>query len=90
MDTPIIRVWHKQDDYYLKPKSCMTFDFSSPIAYLDPLNCNLNHLMVSLIKDQLNEYLYDADLAGLKLIVLNKSAGINVSYYIDNSTLETN
>ncbi|XP_036326734.1 insulin-degrading enzyme-like [Rhagoletis pomonella] len=78
-DTPILRVWHKQDDHFQKPKACMTFDMSNPIAYLDPLNCNLNQLMVSLLKDQLNEYLYDAALAGLKLQVNTKSSGIEFS-----------
>ncbi|XP_054736065.1 insulin-degrading enzyme isoform X1 [Anastrepha obliqua] len=78
-DTPILRVWHKQDDHFMKPKACMTFDMSNPIAYLDPLNCNLNQLMVSLLKDQLNEYLYDAALAGLKLQVNTKSTGIEFS-----------
>lgn len=77
-DSPILRVWHKQDNHFLKPKACMTFDMSNPIAYLDPLNCNLNQLMVSLLKDQLNEYLYDAALAGLKLQVNTKSSGIEV------------
>lgn len=79
MDTPILRVWHKQDDQFNKPKACMTFDMSNPIAYLDPLNCNLNHMMVMLLKDQLNEYLYDAELASLVLSVSTKPCGIDVS-----------
>nr|AAA28439.1 insulin-degrading enzyme [Drosophila melanogaster] len=77
LDTPILRVWHKQDNQFNKPKACMTFDMSNPIAYLDPLNCNLNHMMVMLLKDQLNEYLYDAELASLKLSVMGKSCGID-------------
>ncbi|KAH8300473.1 hypothetical protein KR018_008259, partial [Drosophila ironensis] len=77
LDTPILRVWHKQDNQFNKPKACMTFDLSNPIAYLDPLNCNLNHMMVMLLKDQLNEYLYDAELASLKLNVSGKTCGID-------------
>ena len=65
-DTSIIRVWFKQDIEFLKPKTLMNFDFSSPIVYSDPLNCNLTHLFVQLFKDHLNEYLYEADLAGLR------------------------
>lgn len=57
----------------------MTFDMSNPIAYLDPLNSNLNHMLVMLLKDQLNEYLYDAELASLVLSVSTKSCGIDVS-----------
>ncbi|KAH8419636.1 hypothetical protein KR222_011395, partial [Zaprionus bogoriensis] len=77
LDTPILRVWHKQDNQFNKPKACMTFDMSNPIAYLDPLNCNLNHMMVMLVKDQLNEYLYDAELASLLLSVTTKPCGID-------------
>ncbi|XP_037939985.1 insulin-degrading enzyme isoform X2 [Teleopsis dalmanni] len=89
LDTPILRVWHKQDDQYLKPKACMAFDFSNPIAYVDPLNCNLNQLMVELLKDQLSEYLYDAVLAGLKLQLTPKSTGIEfaISGYNDKQVV---
>lgn len=57
----------------------MHFDFTSPMAYADPLNCNLTHMFVSLFKDQLNEYLYDAELAGLRFGVSNTSNGISLS-----------
>ncbi|BFF98691.1 insulin-degrading enzyme [Drosophila madeirensis] len=81
LDTPILRVWHKQDNQFNKPKACMRFDMSNPIASLDPLNCNLNHMMVMLLKDQLNEYLYDAELANLKLNVVGKSGGIDFTIH---------
>lgn len=78
-DTPIMRVWFKQDTEFCKPKTIMHFDFTSPMAYADPLNCNLTHMFVSLFKDQLNEYLYDAELAGLRFGVSNTSNGISLS-----------
>lgn len=78
-DTPIMRVWFKQDTEFLKPKTIMNFDFSSPMAYSDPLNCNLTHMFVQLFKDQLNEYLYEAELAGLRFGVSNTANGISVS-----------
>lgn len=77
-DTPVMRVWFKQDNEFLKPKTIMNFDFSSPLAYSDPLNCNLTHMFVQLFKDQLSEYLYDAELAGLRLGVSNTASGISV------------
>uniref|UniRef100_A0A8D8HZA3 Insulin-degrading enzyme n=1 Tax=Culex pipiens TaxID=7175 RepID=A0A8D8HZA3_CULPI len=78
-NTPMIRVWFKQDVEFLKPKTLMNLDFCSPIVYSDPLNCNLTHLFVQLFKDHLNEYLYAADLAGLRLVVSNTTYGISVS-----------
>uniref|UniRef100_A0A1Q3FFH3 Insulin-degrading enzyme n=1 Tax=Culex tarsalis TaxID=7177 RepID=A0A1Q3FFH3_CULTA len=78
-NTPIMRVWFKQDVEFLKPKTLMNLDFCSPIVYSDPLNCNLTHLFVQLFKDHLNEYLYAADLAGLRLVVSNTTYGISVS-----------
>lgn len=79
-DTPVMRVWFKQDTEYLKPKTIMNFDFTSPLAYSDPLNCNLTHMFVQLFKDQLNEYLYEAELAGLRFGVSNTANGVSVSY----------
>lgn len=77
-DTPMMRVWFKQDHEFKKPKTIMNFDFTSPMAYSDPLNCNLTHMFVQLLKDQLNEYLYEAELAGLRFAVSNTSNGISV------------
>ena len=48
-------------------------------AYADPLNCDLTHMFVHLFKDELNEYLYEADLAGLRMGVSNTANGISVS-----------
>ncbi|XP_052900222.1 insulin-degrading enzyme [Anopheles moucheti] len=78
-DTPMIRTWFKQDVEFLKPKALMTFDFNSPIVYSNPLNCNLTRLFVQLLKDQLNEFLFEADLAGLGFGVSNTTSGISLS-----------
>lgn len=92
-DTPLIRVWHKQDDEFLKPKMFIGVDFSNPIVYTDPLNCNLTHLFVSLFKDSINEFLYAAELAGLRFNVSNTTNGISmlINGYSDkqNKFLET-
>ena len=85
-DTPVMRIWYKQDTEFLKPKTIMNFDFSSPMAYADPLNCNLTHMFVQLFKDELNEYLYAAELAGLRLGVSNTANGISVSTFFYNQS----
>lgn len=66
-------------------------------AYADPLNCDLTHMFVHLFKDELNEYLYEADLAGLRMGVSNTANGISVSgnisldeiYWLDNMNLNS-
>ena len=51
----------------------------SPLAYRDPLHCNMNRLFVMLLKDSLTEYAYDAELAGLNYHVDVSIYGIIVS-----------
>lgn len=55
-----------------------TFFCFSPLAYLDPLSCNLTHMLVQLFKDSLNEYAYAAELAGLKWELVNTKYGLIV------------
>lgn len=78
-DTDFVRVWHKQDAEFKKPKTIMDLNFSNPIVYSDPQNCNMTMLFVQLFLDSINEYLYNAELAGLKVKVLNTTYGIGVT-----------
>ncbi|XP_043685976.1 insulin-degrading enzyme isoform X1 [Vespula pensylvanica] len=75
-DTPLLRVWFKQDDEFLIPKANLIFNFVSPLAYIDPINCNLLYMFVQLIRDSLTEYAYAAHLAGLKWEITNSKYGI--------------
>ncbi|KAI1314496.1 Insulinase (Peptidase M16) [Mortierella claussenii] len=63
--TPLTRIWHKKDDVFWVPKVNMYFQLKSPLAYSSPSNNVKTQLYVNLLKDALNEYSYDADLAGL-------------------------
>jgi len=36
------RLWFKQDDEYLMPKSCVYLHFRNPLVYVSPLNCALS------------------------------------------------
>ncbi|XP_026283757.1 insulin-degrading enzyme [Frankliniella occidentalis] len=64
-DSPLSRVWYKQDDKFLLPKTSCKIDIGSPLAYLDPNSCNKSTMYVYLLEDALNEYSYAATLAGL-------------------------
>lgn len=53
--------------------------FISPLAYVDPVHCNMAHLFVELLKDSLNEYAYAAEIAGVNYKLENTMYGIYVS-----------
>ncbi|XP_049939528.1 insulin-degrading enzyme [Schistocerca serialis cubense] len=75
-NTPLTRVWFKQDDEFLLPKANLSFEFVSPLAYLDPVSCNMTYMFVLLFKDALNEYAYAAELAGLRWELSNTKYGM--------------
>jgi insulysin len=73
------RLWYKQDDEFLLPKTCINVELKSPIAYMDPHHANLTYMFVMLFKDQLNEYVYAAELAGLGYSLSNIKAGVTLA-----------
>ncbi|XP_053988603.1 insulin-degrading enzyme [Hylaeus volcanicus] len=77
-DTPLLRLWFKQDDEFLVPRANMSVAFVSPLAYMDPLSYNLSYIFVELFRDALNEYAYSADLAGLKWEIESSKYGITI------------
>lgn len=78
-DTPLMRVWFKKDNEFLLPKAMLTFDFVSPLAYCDPLNCNLTSVWVLLLRDALQQCAYAAELAGLRWTIGNAKHGLTVT-----------
>ncbi|XP_066587176.1 insulin-degrading enzyme isoform X2 [Prorops nasuta] len=78
-DNLFVRLWFKQDDEFLVPKANITFQFVSPVVYMDPISCNLSKLFVRLFQDALNEYSYEADLAGLKWLLSDSKYGMVLS-----------
>ncbi|KAL0853136.1 hypothetical protein ABMA27_012899 [Loxostege sticticalis] len=78
-DTPFMRVWFKRDNEFHLPKAILTFDLVSPLAYADPLNCNLTSVWVLLLRDALQQFAYAAELAGLRWSVGNAKYGLSVT-----------
>lgn len=62
--------------------------FDSPLAYLDPISCNMTYMFVQLFKDALNEYAYAAELAGMKWELSNTKYGMVVSILVSRNALE--
>uniref|UniRef100_A0A1B6DGR0 Peptidase M16 C-terminal domain-containing protein n=1 Tax=Clastoptera arizonana TaxID=38151 RepID=A0A1B6DGR0_9HEMI len=79
-ETSLTRVWFKQDDVYHLPKTYHTFEFVSPLAYLDPTSCNKTYMFTALFKDALNEYAYSAQLAGIKWELTNTKYGLVLAF----------
>ncbi|XP_063837017.1 insulin-degrading enzyme [Ostrinia nubilalis] len=78
-DTPMMRIWFKRDNEFHLPKAILTFDLVSPLAYADPLNCNLTSVWVLLLRDALQQFAYAAELAGLRWSVGNAKCGLSVT-----------
>ncbi|XP_026744064.1 insulin-degrading enzyme [Trichoplusia ni] len=78
-DTPLMRLWFKKDKEFSLPKAVMTFDIVSPLAYSDPLSCNLTSVWVLLLRDSLQQFAYAAELAGLRWSIGNAKHGISVT-----------
>ncbi|PZC78546.1 hypothetical protein B5X24_HaOG202112 [Helicoverpa armigera] len=79
LDSPLMRLWFKKDSEFHLPKAVMTFDLVSPLAYMDPLSCNLTSVWVLLLRDSLQQFAYAAELAGLRWSIGNAKYGISVT-----------
>ncbi|XP_046368976.2 insulin-degrading enzyme-like [Haliotis rufescens] len=75
----LTRLWFKQDDKFLLPKSYISLQFYSPSAYTDPGCVCMLSLFVSLMNDALTEYTYSADLAGLSYSFSSSRDGFDIS-----------
>lgn len=75
-DSEFSKVWFKQDDTFKLPKQTMAFELYSPSASISPRNYNMNFLITELLRDSLNEYSYDAELAGLNYTIVNTMYGL--------------
>nr|WBY50760.1 insulin degradation protein [Helicoverpa armigera] len=79
LDSPLMRLWFKKDSEFHLPKAVMTFDLVSPLAYMDPLSCNLTSVWMLLLRDSLQQFAYAAELAGLRWSIGNAKYGISVT-----------
>ncbi|KAI9321267.1 Metalloenzyme, LuxS/M16 peptidase-like protein [Dichotomocladium elegans] len=76
VNTPKMRLWYKKDDTFWVPRANVWILFRSPLAYATPNNCVKTRLFTDLLKDSLNEYAYDAEVAGLAYNIENLLEGM--------------
>jgi len=81
----LVRTWYKKDDTFWVPKANLIVSCKSPIVYATAENAAKARLFTDLVRDALEEYSYDAELAGLQYSVSLDSRGlfIEVSGYND-------
>ncbi|XP_060185604.1 insulin-degrading enzyme-like 1, peroxisomal isoform X2 [Lycium barbarum] len=63
--SPYSRLWYKPDTLFFMPKGLCIIDFTCPQSRSSPEAAVLTSIFVWLLKDYLNEYAYNAELAGL-------------------------
>jgi insulysin len=78
-DGEISKVWFMQDTLYKLPKAVVNLQIYSKDCYSSARNTIITHFCTLLVQDALNEYAYDAQIAGLDYKVEYNSEGIAVT-----------
>jgi insulysin len=79
IDTPTVRFWHKQDQTFKRPRAMLMLEFRSPVAYYSPMAVVKTKMFIDYLVDELNEFGYDAQIAGLKYSVTTSMEGFSIS-----------
>ncbi|KAK4404869.1 Insulin-degrading enzyme-like 1, peroxisomal [Sesamum angolense] len=77
--TPYSRLWFKPDTTFSTPKAYVKIDFNCPVSGNSPESEVLTDIFTRLLMDYLNEYAYDAQVAGLYYGVTNTNYGFQVT-----------
>ena len=88
-ETNLHRLWHKQDSEFGVPKCIVYLNILTPIAYDSPRSTVLSALYTELVQDALNEYSYDASVAGLNYQLNNTTRGLQITMYGYNDVMPT-
>ncbi|ORY69720.1 peptidase M16 inactive domain-containing protein [Pseudomassariella vexata] len=72
----IARTWYKKDDTFWVPKANLIISCKNPIIFASAENSVKAKLFTDLVRDALEEYSYDAELAGLQYNVTLDSRGL--------------
>ncbi|GAT24591.1 a-pheromone processing metallopeptidase Ste23 [Aspergillus luchuensis] len=74
-----VRLWYKKDDRFWVPKATVHVTLRNPLAYATPANLVKTKFYCELVRDALNEYSYDAELAGLDYSLSASLFGLDIS-----------
>lgn len=73
------RLWYKPDTSFFIPKAFVKIDFHCPYAGNSPESEVLTDIFTRLLMDYLNEYAYDAQVAGLNYMINITDCGFEVT-----------
>ncbi|PGH21335.1 hypothetical protein AJ80_03386 [Polytolypa hystricis UAMH7299] len=74
-----VRTWFKKDDTFWVPKAAVEITLRSPLVYSTPVNHVMSRIYCELVRDALNEYSYDAEVAGLDYSLGASVLGLEVA-----------
>ncbi|KAJ5318143.1 hypothetical protein PENANT_c043G01376 [Penicillium antarcticum] len=74
-----VRLWFKKDDRFWVPKATIEVTLRNPLVWATPANLIKTKLYSELVRDSLDEYSYDAELAGLDYHLSANILGLDIS-----------
>ncbi|WVZ66425.1 hypothetical protein U9M48_015640 [Paspalum notatum var. saurae] len=87
--TPFSRLWFKPDTMFFTPKAYIKMDFHCPLSQRSPESAVLTDLFTRLLMDYLNDYAYDAQVAGLYYAVRTNDTGFQITMVGYNDKMRT-
>ncbi|BAF21958.1 insulin-degrading enzyme-like 1, peroxisomal [Oryza sativa Japonica Group] len=83
------RVWYKPDTMFFTPKAYIKMDFHCPLSRSSPESSVLTDVFTRLLMDYLNDYAYDAQVAGLYYGVRPNDTGFQITMVGYNDKMRT-
>lgn len=74
-----VRLWFKKDDRFWVPKATVHATLRNPLVWATPGNLIKTKFYCELVRDSLDEYSYDAELAGLDYHLSANILGLDIS-----------
>ncbi|CZR61550.1 related to insulysin precursor (metalloendopeptidase) [Phialocephala subalpina] len=75
----LVRTWYKKDDQFWVPKANLFVNCRNPLPGATAENHLKARLYTDIVRDALEEYSYDAELAGLAYSVTGHSMGVEIA-----------
>ncbi|KAL5197066.1 hypothetical protein ABZP36_000578 [Zizania latifolia] len=83
------RVWYKPDTMFFTPKAYIKMNFHCPLSHSSPESTVLTGIFTRLLMDYLNDYAYDAQVAGLHYAVGPNDTGFQITMVGYNDKMGT-